>query len=496
MENATTTFVTCFIELVKDGDAKTLKTSENRFRHFETLAATGVPLCVFVCEAYKERILALMETYPNIRYMGPAEIEGSWFLEFLRDGDFVCASSANREKDTPAYFALMNNKLDYLRRAIQDNPFQTKTFAWVDFSLFHIIAADKVEETQKQIQTLGTAPWALQTVLLPGCWQKPSNPSVLTQSIHWRFCGGFLLGSADAILEMVELAEENLPVFLRTYKTIVWEVNFWAYLELCCGWKPTWYRADHNHTILSIPARYRYEKELRDSVTFQTYILAFAGSERETRMRSRVQQLGLSATFVNAICQKEPWMPNGLERIASLMVGDRNMMRLFLESGAEFGVFCEDDVHIHKDFTNRIRDVCATMILQDLDIVLLGYLLTHPPTDGGGYSPRDPVGTWGMLWNYPDHQWGTQSFVLSRSYALYCHEKFSFVYAQRTLRYGVEGTGFTCYNPDWLLTKRGRRALVYPMICVEEGNVATDDGGQIALHHGTHRAHFSADSYV
>jgi hypothetical protein len=55
------------------------------------------------------------------------------------------------------------------------------------------------------------------------------------------------------------------PLFLEETKQLVWEVNFWSWLETVQHWKPIWYPADHNDSILRIPSRY-FSRCLFDSL--------------------------------------------------------------------------------------------------------------------------------------------------------------------------------------------------------------------------------------
>ena len=43
----------------------------------------------------------------------------------------------------------------------------------------------------------------------------------------------------------------KFPEFVETTRRLVWEVNFWAWLEVNSDWNPQWYSADHNDTILT-----------------------------------------------------------------------------------------------------------------------------------------------------------------------------------------------------------------------------------------------------
>jgi hypothetical protein len=66
--------------------------------------------------------------------------------------------------------------------------------------------------------------------------------------VVWRFCGSFFIGDRASILDFARRSAEVVP----TLPHLTWEVNVWAHLETL-GWTPTWYKADHNDSILNLP---------------------------------------------------------------------------------------------------------------------------------------------------------------------------------------------------------------------------------------------------
>ena len=55
---------------------------------------------------------------------------------------------------------------------------------------------------------------------------------------------------------MHNLILKTLPIFIKQHGIIIWEVNFWTWLEINYNWKIDYYIADHNDTILDIPKEY------------------------------------------------------------------------------------------------------------------------------------------------------------------------------------------------------------------------------------------------
>ena len=142
-----------------------------------------------------------------------------------------------------------------MNQVASENPWNSTHFAWIDFSISYVFR--EKETSLKYLEIL-----ASRTIVEPrflaiagcwdytGCWDDNYNNNVL-----WRFCGGFMLGDAESVREMYQLYETYFRVFLQKTRKLVWEVNFWAWMESNkeIGWKPTWYKADHNDSILYVP---------------------------------------------------------------------------------------------------------------------------------------------------------------------------------------------------------------------------------------------------
>jgi hypothetical protein len=88
---------------------------------------------------------------------------------------------------------------------------------------------------------------------------------------YWRFCGGFFLADKESFLEFHDLFFDKYPDFLRQHKRLIWEVNYWAWLEHECGWSPNWYAADHNDSIINIPLEFCTKRLLDGGAVTVTY---------------------------------------------------------------------------------------------------------------------------------------------------------------------------------------------------------------------------------
>jgi hypothetical protein len=137
----------------------------------------------------------------------------------------------------------------------------------------------------------------------------------------------------------------------------------------------------------------------------------------------------------------------------------------------EFGVFCEDDLHLSRDLATKLPGVCEDMKAKKLDIVLLGYLSLFTIKDCGYTNfPKiaSEVDTNAKVdyHEYPNELWGAQMYIISRSHAKYLLDKYYGGYALQS----HHNKSMTVFSSDWALTKDGKRAISVPMLAVEEDN--------------------------
>jgi hypothetical protein len=91
---------------------------------------------------------------------------------------------------------------------------------------------------------------------MPGCWDfKVSNINALNNRISWRFCGGFFLGDKESLLHFYNISITHFTEFLNLTKKLVWEVNYWSWLEGNEYFEPILYAANHNDSIVNISER-------------------------------------------------------------------------------------------------------------------------------------------------------------------------------------------------------------------------------------------------
>ena len=226
------TFVSAFLNLGEERAAD--RSVAEHFRFFDMLQQTGVRIHLFLSPEFRGRVNL---TNGVIEYIS------------LEDLDTYAVSpqsipvKRHEQHDTRRFLILMNSKTELVKRAISSRMHSSAHYAWIDFSICHIFRT--IAPTLEQVKTIGNTAYPDTCLLFPGCW--PTMSSNLS-AVNWRFCGGFFLGDKASLLD---LADRHIKV-LPSLPTITWEVNVWALLETM-GWTPTWYKADHDDSMVWIP---------------------------------------------------------------------------------------------------------------------------------------------------------------------------------------------------------------------------------------------------
>jgi len=144
-------------------------------------------------------------------------------------------------KDTKDFLALMNTKIEFIKRASE--MVEDDTFIWIDYGIFKIIknrelAFDKLKQIQNMKYT---------HITIPGCWDAGLHYS--NDSVYWRFCGGFFVIPRHHIDTFYDYSK-NVLTDLCTQHKLTWETNIWYMIEQKTHGIIQWYSADHNDSII------------------------------------------------------------------------------------------------------------------------------------------------------------------------------------------------------------------------------------------------------
>lgn len=170
------------------------------------------------------------------------------------------------------------------------------------------------------------------------------------------------------------------------------------------------------------------------------------------------------------------------KRCWSIMYGHLDMLRLFIEGNKPYGIFCEDDIIVRKDFSKHLPQFIENFKELKLDVLLLGCLCSNPEfTKYANFPERHLVHKTEHPFKYYAYDsnpescvWGTQMYMLHRDQAKFILDKYSDGYADRTIR----DKALVHFSADWTITKEGQKALIYPLVAIEKNDMEYDDAGQ------------------
>jgi len=238
-------------------------------------------------------------------------------------------------------------------------------------------------------------------------------------------------------------------------------------------------------------------------IKYQTYCLSFNNNERKKDMEERFKTIGIDCIFYEGVSFedlriKDREICDHTKKVWSCMYGHLDMIYNFYHnSDKEYGIFCEDDIYIHKDFANIVYKLIedTNTNTNQFDIILLGYLLGYKLEFNHAqleiiYQISDlPF----FVRNYPFDLWGTQMYMISRSFAKILLDKYYHTYADQT----IVNKSLIHFSADWTITKNTtKRALVYPPLAVENGKYVHQDHSQHILHYHTYLLYYDPNYHL
>lgn len=208
------------------------------------------------------------------------------------------------------------------------------------------------------------------------------------------------------------------------------------------------------------------------------YCLSHNNEKRRDWMRRMFTSQNLNPVFYDGVDVADPRIRDrGLdantERCWSIMYGHLDMLLLFLDSDHSHAVFCEDDILVRKDFGHNLQNIVRDFVELRLDVLLLGCLCSNRDFRQYSNFPQRPTIHSSAFQYYaydsnPDSAvWGTQMYMLHRAQAKYLLDKYSRGY-----------NGRVPFSADWTITKEGEKAIIYPLVAIEDCSVDYDDKGQ------------------
>jgi len=213
------------------------------------------------------------------------------------------------------------------------------------------------------------------------------------------------------------------------------------------------------------------DNSIINSIDF--YCLNFQNNDK--RRRNMVQKsiyFKIPIQYYSGVMKSDPRISfikdENTIRCASICYGHLDMIKHFLDhSSKDFIVIMEDDIIIRKSFRKDIIKAMDIFIKYDYDIFLLGYLC-HNPIDTYSNFIHLPTkyssNEFKIIDNYPDDCWGAQMYMLSKKQGRKLLDKYYIGYLEKSLA----NPYIIPFSADWLITKDGKRCLLYPQRAAEE----------------------------
>jgi GR25 family glycosyltransferase involved in LPS biosynthesis len=222
-------------------------------------------------------------------------------------------------------------------------------------------------------------------------------------------------------------------------------------------------------------------------------------NERRLQMEQKFDHFYLPVHFYSGVSNKDKSIcfveNDNMRRTWSICYGHLDMMNHFINhSKKDYIILCEDDIIIHKEFTIKLPQAIDVMKKHNLDILLIGYLCSNPVDTYSNFPEIDTEyssETFKII-EYIEDTWGCQMFMITRSHANKMLSKFYHDYAIKTLK----DKSLTPFSSDWLLTKNGKRALLYPLLVIENGHSDYEDKGQKNSRINCYNFSFKENTYI
>jgi hypothetical protein len=200
----------------------------------------------------------------------------------------------------------------------------------------------------------------------------------------------------------------------------------------------------------------------------QFYCLSFNDDTKKKSMENRFKNLDIECKFYSGIKHTDNRLKYAGNRINkrqwSMTYGHLDIIYdFYCNSSNKYAVICEDDILIHQDFKEIFKKVISDFNILDLDILLLGYMLPYKieyDNICSNYALKRPIHLDAPFkyHEYPDYLAGSHMYMITKSFAQFLLSKYY--------------NSFNKFNDyvfmvDKTIIKEGNRALIYPMLAIE-----------------------------
>ena len=229
------------------------------------------------------------------------------------------------------------------------------------------------------------------------------------------------------------------------------------------------------------------------------YIISYNNPTRLSLLLNKFNQLELPPPKVlEPVHLTDPRLINAIEpRTWAIMLQHLDaLMDFYLSSSPtkendkskEYCIICEDDILLSKKIKENLPNIVKKFADLNLDILLLSYLTTTPLAIEPQNDKHFPHIESHHFYGFPDDLWGSQMYMVTKEHARYLINTY-------TTKWAIEHPNEP-YSPDWILTKKGKRALIYPPLAIENGETLTEHEGQRHFHRQSYEVQKTLGEFI
>lgn len=240
------TIVTAFVTRINDIH---FRTTEKYMELGKILLSQPLPtICFLEKYMYDAYFADCLEQFPNTDFQ-MFERHENYLMEHTSEMMNFQVESDNPSKDTIGYMFTQCHKTEWMKMAIEKNPFHTTDFIWIDFGIFHMIRKDSAIHFPLYLENMTRKTY--DTIRIASCIDpREECKSDIYHKISWFFAGSVFGGSSLNLLKFAAKMKTFCLNMIATRRHLMWEINIWylLYKEEPGLFEP--YSADHNITIL------------------------------------------------------------------------------------------------------------------------------------------------------------------------------------------------------------------------------------------------------
>jgi hypothetical protein len=153
----------------------------------------------------------------------------------------------NPEKDTMGYMFVQCHKTEWVRKAIQINPYSSSQFIWIDFGIYHMIRDENVLTNGVTLMSIKN----YSKLRIATCkYRDYVCPYDVYKQLTWNFAGSVFGGDAKSLIQFADITKEKILDIIYNRHSITWELSVWYLVKNVIPDLYDCYICGHDYRIL------------------------------------------------------------------------------------------------------------------------------------------------------------------------------------------------------------------------------------------------------